>query len=272
MALLPIHDFFVLNDSVLHNRFFKPSENEGGIYEVLRVVDGVPLFLEDHLNRFYQSARIAGKIIRFNEIQIENLLKQLILKNKTNEGNVLISCKINLKAFFIPSNYPTPEMVEKGVVCGILKAERDNPNAKVFQTSVRQQANELIAEKGFYEVLLVDQLGKITEGSRSNVFFVKNDLIVTPPGNKVLLGITRQKILELIRNLGLNYTESDVFLSRSGSYNAAFLTGTSPKVLPVHKVEDIVFNPQNHVVRSLMESYNLLITKYISERNPNLIK
>jgi branched-chain amino acid aminotransferase len=272
MALLPTHDFFVLNDSVLPNRFFKPSENEGGIYEVLRVVDGIPLFLEDHLSRFYQSARIAGKTIRFNERQIENLLKQLILKNKISEGNILISCKINLKAFFIPSNYPTQPMVEKGVVCGILKAERDNPNAKLFQTSVRQKADQLIGEKGFYEVLLVDHLGRITEGSRSNVFFVKNDLIVTPPGNKVLLGITRQKILELIRNIGLEYREKDVFLSRSGLYNAAFLTGTSPKILPVSKVENVIFDPQNHVVRSLIECYNQLITNYISERKADMIK
>ena len=96
MALLPIHNFFVFNDSIQPVKLFIPSENEGGIYEVLRVLDGIPLFLEDHLERFYKSAKIAGKLIRFNEIQIEDLLKKLIELNNVKEGNFLISLNTNL--------------------------------------------------------------------------------------------------------------------------------------------------------------------------------
>ena len=65
MALLPIHKYFILNGELKPISEFIPSENNGGIYEVLRVVRGVPLFLEDHLSRLYQSAYIAQKKILY---------------------------------------------------------------------------------------------------------------------------------------------------------------------------------------------------------------
>jgi branched-chain amino acid aminotransferase len=264
MAVLPIQKFFVFNNEIRPNEVFVPAENEGGIYEVLRVIRGIPLFLEDHLDRFYHSAQIAGKTITFSENQIKEFLKNLIEKNETEEGNVLISCKINLKAFFIPHNYPTEKMYCEGVFCGILQAERENPNAKVFQTTVRQQADKMLADNGFYEVLLVDHLGKITEGSRSNVFFVKGNELVTAPPEKVLMGITRQKTIRLAHILNIQVNEREIDLSELSNFDAAFTTGTSPKILPIKKVDRITFSPHNEIVRQLMKSYDNLIEEYLN--------
>ena len=264
MTVLPIHKFFVFNDDIKPIELFVAGENEGGIYEVLRVVKGIPLFLEDHLERFFYSALLAGKTIQFSEIQISTFLKNLIDKNKVAEGNVLISCKINLKAFFIPHKYPTSEMYRDGVNCGILKAERENPNAKVFQTTVRQRADQMLAENGFYEVLLVDHHDKITEGSRSNVFFVRGNELVTSPGKKVLLGITRQKTVQLARTLNIQLNEREIGFDELQHFDAAFITGTSPKILPIRKIDGFDFNPQNEIVRQLMKSYDELIDEYLN--------
>ncbi len=264
MAVLPIHKFFVFNDEIMPTEVFIAGENEGGIYEVLRVVKGFPLFLEDHLERFYNSALLAGRTVRFSKNQISTFIKNLIDKNKITEGNILISCKINLKIFFIPHSYPSDEMYREGVSCGILKAERENPNAKVFQTTVRQRADQMLEENRFYEVLLVDHLGQITEGSRSNVFFVKGRELVTAPPNKVLLGITRQKIIRLADELNITVNQSEINLGELQKFDAAFITGTSPKVLPVKKVDYITFNPQNEIVRQLMKSYDDLIENYLN--------
>ena len=86
-------------------------ENEGGIYEVLRVVNGVPLFLEDHLKRFFHSANIRENYsVHGSEIKL--FLENLIVKNKVIVGNILMSFKINLIAFFI-SHIPKPEFIKK---------------------------------------------------------------------------------------------------------------------------------------------------------------
>ena len=266
MALLPQHKFFIFNGEVRPSEEFIPSENEGGVYEVLRVADNIPLFLEDHLERFYLSAQLAGKTIPFQHNEVELFLQKLIKKNGVSEGNILISCKINLKAFFIPHSYPTPEMYHDGVLCGILNAERENPNAKVFQTTVRQQANQMLEQKGYYEVMLVDHLGLITEGSRSNVFFVQQNSLVTPPANKVLLGITRQKTVQLAREMMIPVEEKEVAVNDLHQFDAAFITGTSPKILPIRQIDHFSFNPKNTELRQLMFRYDEMIGEYISGR------
>ncbi|MCD6354062.1 MAG: aminotransferase class IV family protein [Prolixibacteraceae bacterium] len=263
MALLPLHKYFIFNGNVKPNTEFVASENEGGIYEVLRIKNGIPLFLEEHVKRFFTSATIAKKPVRFSFNEIASFVQTLVSVNNNSEGNILISCKKNFKAFYIPHVYPLEQMYFNGIKCGILHAERENPNAKIFQTRVRQKANKLIASTGVYEVLLADCFERITEGSRSNVFFVKEMQIITPENKSVLQGITRQKTLELAHNSGFEIEEKNVPISDLKLFEAAFITGTSPKILPVQRIENFSFNPRNEVVRALMEGYNKLIDEYI---------
>ncbi len=267
MAVLPLHKYFILNGELKSAKLFVSSENQGAIYEVLRVVKGIPLFLEDHLQRFHLSAQLAGKTILYSDFQIKNFLEELISRSKVFEGNVIISCKSNLEMFFIQHRYPTAEMYATGVTCGVLKAERENPNAKVFQTTVRMRTDQLLAEKKYFEVLLIDHLGKVTEGSRSNVFFVSESGIVTPPSNKVLMGITRQKTLQLAKNLGFDVIEREVGFSELHYFDAAFLTGTSPKILPVAKIDAFKFDQLNDVVTMLIKGYDELIDDYLKNSN-----
>ena len=263
--MLPVHKYFVFNGELKSIKLFTNSDNEGGIYEVLRVLDGIPLFLEDHLERLFTSAHLSSKTIPYSETQIKQFLHNLIDKNKVLAGNILIAYKINLEAYFIPHIYPTAKMYNEGVNCGILKAERDNPHAKVLQTTVRFRADQLLEEKKFFEVLLVDHLGKVTEGSRSNVFFVSENELVTTPSSKVLLGITRQKTLELARELNIPMVEREVNFSELKSFGAAFITGTSPKILPVLKIDAFKFDPKNEIVRQLMKRYDELIEVYLKQ-------
>jgi branched-chain amino acid aminotransferase len=266
MALLPIHEFFCINGQLETCSEFVEAENEGGVYEVLRVVDGIPLFLEDHLQRFYHSAEIAGKSIRFSSGQILKMLNDLIEMNGVNEGNLLISCKLNLKAFFIPHVYPSSDDYKFGVKCGLLHAERHNPNAKVFQTRVRTEANIKIAEHGYFEVILVDHNNNITEGSRSNLFLVREGRFFTPQSGKVLLGITRQKTIACAKRLHFVVEEQDIHLSDLRSFEAAFITGTSPKILPVRKIGGMEFDINLNKVRQLMNRYDEMIQEYVADK------
>ena len=263
MLYFPLHRFFSYNGEIKPNSDFKVSENAGGVYEVLRVVNSIPLFLEDHLERFFISASIAGKTIRFGKKDITGFIFELIKMNGAPVGNILLSCKTNLKAFFIPHKYPEEKWYETGVLCGILKAERNNPNAKVFQTSVRQKADEMMEKQGLYEVLLVHHQNRITEGSRSNVFFVCNNQLLTPPGHEVLIGITRQKTILLAKNEGISFYEKEIQMEDLPHFQAAFITGTSPKILPVSQIDDWKFDAQNSLVQQLRLGYSAMIKKYI---------
>lgn len=266
MALLPIHSYFIWDKDFYETNEFKASENDGGIYEVVRIIDGVPLFWEDHMERFIHSARLAGRKLEQSPDELKNNVSRLIQKNRVKTGNVLISMKEHLKAFFIAHRYPSNEQYEKGVDCGLLYAMRANPNAKVFQSEVRKQANRYMEEKGLYEVLLVDNENQITEGSRSNLFFIKGKQVFTPPLEQVLMGITRQKTIECVKNLGYEIHEKKVDAVHLTHFESAFITGTSPKILPIHSIEELQFDTGNVVLRRLMQAYDDSIKTYIKKR------
>lgn len=264
MTFEPDNKYVLINHNVLLVSEAEVPDNEKGIYEVIRVIDGIPLFFEDHYARFCKSAEIAGITLGFEEAELFWLLRKLIEKNATKEGNILISKDKNLVAHFISHNYPTDEMYNEGVVCRLLFAERINPNAKILHTEARQKANKLLAESGCYEVLLVDNNGFVTEGSRSNVFFVAGDKIFTAPGSQVLLGITRQKAIETARSLQTEVIEKEIHTSEIQQFDAAFITGTSPKILPIRQVDSVILDVKNSKMSQLMQEYDRMIANYIS--------
>lgn len=112
----------------------------------------------------------------------------LIISNEIIEGNIRFSYCFRpcgrFQSFFIPHLYPTAEMVASRVNCGLYQALRQDPNVKAVQAGIRQGADKLMTENGWYDVLLVNECGRISEGSRSNVFLLKIMHWLLPPTRK----------------------------------------------------------------------------------------
>jgi branched-chain amino acid aminotransferase len=241
------------------------------VYEVIRLMDGVPLFLEKHIQRMYRSLTLAGDQGFFDPDIVKEMISTLSATNKIETGNVKLVYPLDqskerngLVAFFIPHSYPTPEMYRDGIEMLSLSAGRPNPNAKITNLSLRRQANQLIADNNIYEVLLINEQELITEGSRSNIFFIRDDRIITPPEDLVLPGITRNCVIEICRNHQIPLNEKKIHYAELSSFSAAFITGTSPKVLPVRRIDGVEFNADNPLVRRIMESYDLKILEYVT--------
>lgn len=253
----------------LFTEFQNTSES---VYEVIRVMNGIALFLEDHFERLKNSIIIKGFELVMPYGEFKKHIAELIKVNNCREGNIKFVCypKGSPNGWFfsvIPHSYPHQHDYRSGVSVELLNSERENPNAKVMQQKLRDKANQLITDLNIYEVLLVDREGRITEGSRSNVFFVKDQIFYTAPGSKVLEGITRQKVIICLAELGFQLVEIAVLASDVANYDAAFLTGTSPKVLPIRLIGKQPFDTQQPAVTMLMDSYNAMIDKYVkSER------
>lgn len=245
------------------------------VYEVIRIIDGIALFLEDHFGRLMRSMQIQGLTFQMDFQDFKEDIAEIVRQNQQMEGNIKFSCSVvdgNVQwAFrFIPHSYPTVEDYQSGVPTDLFFAERQNPNAKVIQTHIRDEANRIISDRKLYEVLLVDRGGMITEGSRSNVFFLKGDVFYTAPASMVLVGITRKKVIDCIKTLDFRVIERAVSKAEISDFDAVFLTGTSPKVLPVRVIGKQMFDVRNKAVLRLMDSYNQLIQNYIrNEMNLN---
>lgn len=238
------------------------------LYEVMRVIDSVCLFLEDHHKRLCQSAELTGAPVNISESEFSENVYKLIEANGFSTGNIKVLVQVgNGKQsafyYFIPYSYPDDAMYEKGVEVGMLKAERLNPQAKIFEASLREKTNKLIAEKKLYELVLVDSQDRVIEGSRSNIFFIKGKEFYTPKAELVLPGVTRRRIIECLSELGFPCMEADIPCQKIGEYEAAFLSGTSPKVLPIVKISEQQFQPKNPFLLALMKAYDQKVDYYI---------
>ncbi len=249
---------------------FAHLERQPAIYEVLRVMESVPLFLEQHIGRMNKSALLAGLKITFSIDQVSHAIRKLASANSIAAGNVKLVFPISLNtvaeamlAYFIPHSYPTPAMYSEGVEMLSLKAGRPNPNAKITNLSLRQKANQLIADNDIYEVLLINEQELITEGSRSNIFFIHDDTVITPPENLVLPGITRNYVIEICHKNQIPFAERNIRYPELGSLSAAFLTGTSPKVLPVRRIDGVEFSTEHPLLSRLINLYDEQIKIYI---------
>ena len=236
------------------------------IYEVLRVIDGKPIFLEAHIKRMKNSFKLVGQEFPLKFEEIHAKIRELVKKENKTIGNIKITYGLNsreLKIFFIPHSYPTDEMYEKGVKTIFYFGERSNPNAKIVNDDFRNKVNEEISRNNAYEAILVDRNGFITEGSKSNIFMVKGNELITSPAKAVLPGVTRGEIIELAHNIGVSVREEEYSYDDIDKLDGMFISGTSPKVLPLNSVGEIKLNPKNDVIKKLLDEYNSAMKKYI---------
>ncbi|HSH35583.1 aminotransferase class IV [Schnuerera sp.] len=270
-----IKDYFLVNGKVesitnveIFEKITKPP-----IYEVIRVIDKVPLFLEEHLNRMRESAKIVDYHIIRKDKEIEKDIKELINKNSIENLNVKLLCadiegmgQVFL-AYFIKSFYPPEEYYKKGIHTILFHYERKNPNAKVQMVSFREEVAKKLEENNAFEALLVNKNGYIPEGSRSNMFFVKGDKIYTAPKGDVLLGITRKYIFQVCEELNIKIIEENIHIEDLEKLDGAFMSGTSVNVLPISSVDDIKLNSiNNKIIKEANNAYINKMKTYIKKK------
>ena len=237
------------------------------VYEVIRIIDGKPLFLENHLDRMKNSFKLINEEFSLAYDEINNKIKKVIETKNTINGNIKLTYGTNekvLNIFFIEHSYPSDEMYEKGVKTILYFGERENPNAKIINQSFREKVTNEIEKNNSYEAILVDRNGYITEGSKSNLFMVKDGVLLTSPLKSVLPGVTRGEIIKVAKQYGIEIKEVEYKYSEISKLDGMFISGTSPKILPINQVGDIKLDENNNIIRSLMEGYNNQIIKYLA--------
>ncbi|MDF2840240.1 MAG: branched-chain amino acid aminotransferase [Clostridia bacterium] len=267
-----IEDYFISNGREFETSNFDHQMIQPSVYEVIRVIKGVPLFIEDHMVRLQRSAESLDSNLTEIIPNITADIKRLIQLNHQPEKNIKLIV-YNLEKdipdyimCFIKSSYPSEDQYFQGIHTILVHAERDNPNAKIINNELRVMINQKLKECNAYEALLLNSRGEITEGSRSNLFFLVHGKIYTSPAEDVLIGITRKYIIEACRSLNLEIIEQPIPFSMLDYAEGAFITGTSPKLLPIASIEEHQLDSANNeIVKSVRIEYDRILEKYINE-------
>ena len=253
---------FILNGKVESSDSFNSNLVYDGdsVYEVLRVVDGSPVFFYDHLERLETSTRLQKKKMIADARTLKRDIINLAESEKIREINLKIVFNYNqgienYLVYYIETTYPSPEQYRKGVNGILFHAERKDPQSKVINHRLRSSIFHRLILEGAYEALLVNQQGRITEGSRTNIFFMKENTLVTAPDALVLSGITRKHILEICRENNITVNLECVDAERIAGFDAVFMTGTSPRVLAFYKIDDNYFKVALPLIDELRKLY-----------------
>lgn len=270
------------NDSILksyiyNGEIYKVSDDTGfkdssstSIYEVLRVKESVVLFIDEHLDRMKKSTEMLGFKMNKSKDEMKAEIKKLVEINKAKNHNIklvykdLDTDKQNFIAYITDASYNIEDISMDGAKAIIFKAERTNPNIKIINTSQRDLVNAELEKENALEALLEDEDGNITEGSRSNMFFVKGKTLYTAPSKKVLLGITRSKVMDICKELDLEVVESDIHKTELNEVDGIFMSTTPIGVLPIIAIGDMKLNSANNeIIRKVLDGYEKLTQEYI---------
>jgi branched-chain amino acid aminotransferase len=220
-----------------------------GVFDFLRVNGNDPLFIDDHLDRFYFSAEVMRLNIKQERGEIKSIIQQLINTNNLNHSGVRLiltggasddGYKINEPRLSIiqQSLKPPPDKLpETGIRLVSNEYQRQLPHVKTTDYLMAIWLQPWMKENNADDILYYYN-GLITECPRSNFFMITKENILVTPKEKILHGITRKKIISLAKKLGIKTEERDIQLNEIPEIKEAFITSSTKRMLPVSKIDD----------------------------------
>lgn len=226
------------------------------IYEVMAIHKGIPLFLLEHIDRFHNSIK------QYKDIDKQNLLNiflQLIKDEDLIETgfNIKIAYSEDFSITKIKSRKPSNDSYIQGVKCELFNGERDTPLVKKENTKLQSITSDICSKNGLYDVLLVNHLEEITEGSRSNFLIIIGNTLITSPKGDALEGVTRKKVFEICREQKLQIIERKIHIDDLEKADSLIITGTSPEILPVKSCGRYNFKVRSPILDLLIKEFKI---------------
>lgn len=252
-------DIYILNNQFLKLEEARVSVNDrgfqfgDGVYEVIRTYRGKTFHLESHLKRFERSAAELEIPIPYSREEMKNKIEEAVQRSGYSEAKIYMQLtrgtaerghafQAGLTPTFLITVleiHPFPSgLKEKGVE---MITTEDIRWGRCDIKSLNLLPNVLAQQKakkgGVYEALMIKD-GKVTEGSISNFFMIKEHVIQTPPLSRYILpGVTRDVVLKISRDLKFEIEEKDILIEEIYEADELFLSGTTVEIVPVVRVD-----------------------------------
>lgn len=255
------------------------------VFEGERAYGGRIFKSEEHTERLLASARELGFEIPWTAEQINSAKEETLARMNLTDAYIRpvawrgsemmgISAQKNtihlaIAAWEWPS-YFAPEERLKGIRLDMADYRRPDPRTAPFKAkaaglymicTISKHAAEA---KGYTDALMLDWRGQVAEATGANVFFVKDGKIHTPTPDCFLNGITRQTVIGLARDRGIEVVERVIMPEELSSFEQCFVTGTAAEVTPVSEIAGNSY-VVGDIIKTLMEDYDAAVRPQVGE-------
>jgi branched-chain amino acid aminotransferase len=247
------------------------------VFEGERMYQGEIFKLAEHSERLLDSARMLGFEIPWSIDDINRSCLEVCRVNGIVDGYVRpvawrgsemmgVSAQNNtihlaIAAWTWPS-YFSADAKKKGIRLKTAAWRRPAPDTAPVHAKaaglymICTMAKHAVEAEGYDEALMLDYRGRIAEATSANIFFLMNDgRLHTPEPDCFLNGITRQTVISLAREQGIDVVERAILPEELGKASEAFLTGTAAEITPIGAIDEWGFVP-GEVTFALSEAYD----------------
>jgi branched-chain amino acid aminotransferase len=248
--------WWYVNGEWVHPQDARISINDVGllrgysIFESLRTYDHQPFHLDEHLRRLFHSAEIIEMQVHYEQAFLAQMVHEVIAHNTYKHATVrmLLTGGVSEDGILPGKNNGLAIMITelaerdmqrfaRGVKLTTTKLQRVSPEAKTSNYVSAIRALQEARQQEASDALFVNAEGHVLEGTRSNFFVFRGDTLITP-GQGVLLGVTRNTVLELARQR-FQIEERPILLEELGQVEEAFITASSTEITPVVRIDDV---------------------------------
>jgi branched-subunit amino acid aminotransferase/4-amino-4-deoxychorismate lyase len=237
-----------------------------GVYESMQVAQGVVFEEVAHLQRLTRSAALLELLLPADLPTLQRWIAEILAVNAAPDCTLRLFVvggegRSEATAFIWPQPsvvYPR-HLYRVGAAAITCEGQRFLPEAKSLNTLVNYLARRKAQAAGAHEGLLHHN-GYFTEGSNSNLFTVMNGVVLTPPTGDVLAGVTRDVVIMLAAQDGMELREAPLALSELPRWTECFITSTSRHVMPITTIDgrpvgDGRVGPLTRRLMALFEAY-----------------
>lgn len=248
-----------------------------GVFETMRVYGGEVFLLQAHLQRMFKGLKMLGLQCPYSFKELKGFLQEAVFRNRRRDARLRLSLWMDQKSFQkihitlvcqpLGSLFSQGAGAQKGframVSCGCYQPTRFS-SIKSLDYQFFRKAWKKAQAKGYDEVIFANNEGFLVEGSRSNVFFVRRNILYTPSLDcGCLAGITRQKILELAKKNRIKVRQGKFSINELLSAQEVFLTNSIMELMPLTQIghHSIANGYIGKLGRTLHRAYRELIHK-----------
>ena len=224
-----------------------------GIFDFFRVNGIKPLFIQDHLDRFFNSAALMRLKTNYSRIEIEAIIHQLVQKNNlahsglkilltggdAEDGYTVSSPRLSIVQQELKA--PPMELPENGIRLVTREYQRQLADVKTTDYLMAIWLQDWMKSMQADDILYCHN-GWIRECPRSNFFIISNEDVLVTPATGMLKGITRKNIIKASDKLGISLEIRDVHINELKSAKGAFICSSTKRIMPVYQVDQFEYN------------------------------